>query len=249
MAIKTLQKKRLLNKLDVLKSEINILASLDHPNIVKYYETYESPNYLYLVMEYCKGGELFKKLTENREDFTEQQAARIMQSLFLAVNHCHRKGVAHRDLKPENIMYGEDSTIKIIDFGLSKHTITRSGANAKFMTVVGTPNYLAPEVLQGDYSKECDCWSLGVIMYVILSGYLPFHGLGHAEVYSKVKAGTFDFNHAEFDAVRPSAKDLIKRLLTVDKAQRYTCAQALQHDWFKEVLESEDSHVERPLDP
>ena len=100
------------------------MASLDHPNIVKYYETYESPNYLYLVMEHCKGGELFKKLTDNRAELTEQKAARIMRSLFLAVNHLHSKGIAHRDLKPENIMYGsEDDRIKIIDFGLSKHVV------------------------------------------------------------------------------------------------------------------------------
>ena len=152
------------------------MASLDHPNIVKYYETYESPNYLYLVMEHCQGGELFKQLTEDRAQFTEEKAAHIMRSLFLAVNHLHSKGVAHRDLKPENVMYGSDDRIKIIDFGLSKHTVQQNGASNKFKTVVGTPYYLAPEVLHGDYSKECDCWSLGVIMYVIISSYLPFHG-------------------------------------------------------------------------
>ena len=109
----------------MLKDEISILSSLDHPNIVKYYETYESPNYLYVVMEYCHGGELFKQLVgaDNREIFTEEKAARIMRSLFLAVNHIHSKGIAHRDLKPENIMYGSDDCVKIIDFGLSKHTV------------------------------------------------------------------------------------------------------------------------------
>ena len=111
-----------MNNLEVLKDEIKILSSLDHPNIVKYYETYEAPNYLYLVMEHCQGGELFKKLTENRDEFTEQKAAHIMKSLFLAVNHLHSKGVAHRDLKPENVMYSQDERIKIIDFGLSKPT-------------------------------------------------------------------------------------------------------------------------------
>lgn len=137
-----------MEKLDVLKDEVKILASLDHPNIVKYYETYESPNYLYLVMEYCEGGELFKRLTERpREEFTEQKAARIMKSLFLAVNYLHNMGIAHRDIKPENVMYGSDERIKIIDFGLSKLTSHFNGKNATFKTVVGTPYYLAPEVL------------------------------------------------------------------------------------------------------
>ena len=160
-----------------IKDEIKILASLDHPNVVKYYETYESPNYMYLIMEYCQGGMLFNKLTEEREDFTEEKAARVMNSLFLAVNHLHNKGIAHRDLKPENIMYSSDERIKIIDFGLSKLTAQ------KFETVAGTPYYQAPEVLKGDYSKECDCWSLGVIMYLILSGYLPFNGSHRAEIF------------------------------------------------------------------
>ena len=101
---------------------------------------------------------------------------------------------------------------------------------------MGTPYYLAPEVLHGDYSKECDCWSLGVIMYVILSSYLPFHGNNQAEVYKKIKSGVFTFDHEEFNAVNDSAKDLITRLLTTDKAQRFTCSQALEHQWFQDVL-------------
>ena len=107
-----------------------------------------------------------------------------MKSLFMAINHLHSFGIAHRDLKPENVMYSDDERIKIIDFGLSKHTVRHNGADAKLATVVGTPYYLAPEVLVGDYSKECDCWSLGVMMYVILSGYLPFPGVNRDEVYS-----------------------------------------------------------------
>ena len=109
-----------------------------------------------------------------------------MKSLFLAVNHLHSQGIAHRDLKPENIMYGSDERVKIIDFGLSKLTLMKNGGNTSLKTLVGTPYYVAPEVLEGDYSKECDCWSLGVILYIILSGYLPFQGQNHAEVYAAV---------------------------------------------------------------
>ena len=119
-----------------------------------------------------------------------------MRKLFLAVNHCHSNGIAHRDLKPENIMYstkGDD--IKIIDFGLSKQT---HKGKPTLQTIAGTPYYLAPEVLVGTYSIECDCWSLGVIMYIILSGYLPFPGRTQGEVYEKVRNGIYDFSHESF---------------------------------------------------
>ena len=101
---------------------------------------------------------------------------------------------------------------------------------------MGTPYYLAPEVLHGDYSQECDCWSLGVIMYLILSSYLPFHGSNQAEVYKAIKSGVFTFEHEEFNTVSASAKDLISRLLTIDKTKRFTCAQALEHVWFQDIL-------------
>ena len=126
VAVKTMQKKKIGDNLAKLKEEIKILAKLDHPNICKYYETYESPKHVYLIMEYCGGGDLFDKITSHKEgsQFTEQKAADIMKKLFLGINHCHSNGVVHRDLKPENIMYkaGEQGIddIKIIDFGLSK---------------------------------------------------------------------------------------------------------------------------------
>ena len=135
-----------------------------------------------------------------------------MKALFLAVNHCHTNRIVHRDLKPENIMYDGDDGIKIIDFGLSK-----SFVDGSMHTVAGTPLYLAPEVLTGNYGQECDCWSLGVVMYVILSGYLPFPGRNSAEIYEKVKSGQFTFDHEEFASVSDSAKDLISKLLTVDR--------------------------------
>ena len=121
VAIKTIPKAKVLDTLDLIRDEISTLCALDHPNIIKYYETYESPNYIYLVMEHCKGSELFEKLASNNDDekFTEQATARVMKSLFKALNHCHSAGIAHRDIKPENIMIDETNDVKLIDFGLS----------------------------------------------------------------------------------------------------------------------------------
>jgi calcium-dependent protein kinase len=132
---------------------------------------------MYLIMEYCNGGELFEKITKNHDKpFSEKDCANIMEKLFSAISHCHSNNIAHRDLKPENIMYASndpDSEIKLIDFGLSKKAKSKK---TSLETIVGTPYYVAPEVLEGKYGFECDMWSLGVLMYILLSGYLPFPG-------------------------------------------------------------------------
>jgi len=192
-------------------------------------------------MEYCGGVDLFDKIVKNKDTFTEEKAASIMKCIFLAINHCHSNNIAHRDLKPENIMYEEEHLegssenlklehIKIIDFGLSKQC--NKNEHKKLQTIVGTPFYVAPEVLSGDYGFECDCWSLGVIMYVLLSGYLPFYGKNERDVFEKIKKGALTFEQKEFDVISDTAKDLIRKLLTVDKKKRYTCAEALKHRWF-----------------
>ena len=116
-----LNKIKLKDDLDSIKEEVSILTKLDHPNIVKYYETYGDVKYMYLVMEYCSGGELFDKITAQKEkSFQEGEVANIMNKLLRAISHCHASGVVHRDIKPQNIMYGRDGEIKLIDFGLSK---------------------------------------------------------------------------------------------------------------------------------
>eukprot|EP00347_Sterkiella_histriomuscorum_P016687 403352243 len=245
VAIKTMPKKNLGDSLRKIKEEIKILAKLDHPNICKYYETYESPKHFYLVMEYCGGGDLFDKITSREEEMTEQKASQVMKKLFQAINHCHSNNVAHRDLKPENIMYSEDGNdIKIIDFGLSKLNHKKQDS---MKTLVGTPYYVAPEVLQGQYGVECDNWSLGVIMYTILSGYLPFYGTTPAEVFQKIKHGEVSFKQEEFKKISNSAKDLITKLLNKDKNLRYSCFQALKHPWFAEV--NTDVNLQIGLDP
>jgi len=197
VAIKAIPKKKLGKNLKAIKQEINILWKLDHPNIVKYHETYENDEFLYIVMEYCSGGDLFDLITKRSkgEPLKESVIAEIMKDLLLAINHCHENKVVHRDIKAENVMVGEDGTIKLIDFGLSCQNTSKQ---SKMSDIVGTPYYVAPEVLKGNYSSKCDLWSLGVLFYILLSGYLPFNGETASDVYEKVLLGKFWTDQKEF---------------------------------------------------
>jgi calcium-dependent protein kinase len=159
------------------------LSTLDHPNIVKYYETYEDVKYIYLVMELCLGGELMEKLSERQSPFSESEAANIIEKLIRAIIHCNSANITHRDIKPENIMFDNDGEVKLIDFGLAKQTNKK---NQKMHTVAGTPYFIAPEVLNGEYGKECDVWSYGVVLYLMLSAAYPFDGNNRAEVFGKI---------------------------------------------------------------
>lgn len=149
-----------------------------------------------------------------------------MKSLFQAINHCHAQGIIHRDIKSENIMITDSGSVRLIDFGLSK----ASKRNLK--TIAGTPYYMAPEVLDGDYGQKADIWSLGVLLYTLVSGYLPFQGPS-AEVFRKIRDGQFHFNHIEFKEVSSECQDLIRKLLVVNVKKRLTGHQALKHPWFK----------------
>ena len=158
----------------MLQRELEILKEVDHPNIIKLYEIYEDQEYLHMVMEYCSGGELFDKVIQ-KVHFSEKEAASIMYKLFNAINHLHSVHISHRDLKPENCLFdshSEDAEIKIIDFGLS----TKFGEDeeSSMHTLVGTPYFVAPEVLLKNYGPQCDIWSLGVIMFTLLVGHPPF---------------------------------------------------------------------------
>jgi calcium-dependent protein kinase len=174
VAIKVLDKIKLQKKykaLDVIMAEIKILNTLDHPNIVKYFETYDDSRYIYLVMEYVKGSDLFECI-KNKKRFSEKKLAEYMRSLFSAIQHCHSNGVIHRDIKIENIMITSDDSVRLIDFGLSK--IKTDDEN--FYEVAGTIDYMAPEVLAGNCDMSADIWSLGVVLYILASGYYPFSG-------------------------------------------------------------------------
>jgi calcium-dependent protein kinase len=231
-ACKTIPKSRL-KSLDAFKQEVNIMKATDHPNIIRLFETYEDHRNVYLIMELCLGGELFDRIIEAGH-LKEVDAAIIMQQMLKAVFYLHDNGIVHRDLKPENFLFLDKSpidknTLKLIDFGLS----TKFQEGQYLQMKAGTPYYVAPEVLRGKYNKECDLWSLGVILYILICGYPPFHGETDADVLQKVKLGTFSFNNADWKNVSDDCKDLIRKLLKMNPKDRLTADQALQHVWIK----------------
>lgn len=149
----------------------------------------------------------------------------------------HAQGVVHRDIKPENIMMTKQGELKLIDFGLSQRQTKKQ---KDVSTVAGTPYYMAPEVLEGRIDSKSDVWSLGVIFYVFMCGYLPFQGETRNEVFYKICHGKYHFNHSEFTYCSEESKDLITKLLEVDPEKRYSAAQALQHPFFKTNLKKEE---------
>jgi len=231
-AVKTISKSQMKN-LERFKQEIAIMKMMDHPNIIKLFETFEDHRNIYLVMELCNGGELFDRIIESGH-FTEVQAAILMQQIIRAIYYMHENKVCHRDLKPENFLFTtkesiDKNTLKIIDFGLS----CTYEAGQVLTTKAGTPYYVAPQVLAGKYDQLSDLWSCGVIMYVMLCGYPPFFGETDAEVLSKVRLGNFSFNVADWKNVSEDAKNLIRMLLKMNPRDRYTAEQALNHEWIK----------------
>lgn len=232
-AVKVIMKDKIQTDLKVLKTELESLMATDHPNIIKMYEVYEDTKHIYIVMEYCDGGELFDKI-QLKQKFSEPEAARIMYKLLRAVSYLHSLNIIHRDLKPENILFkskSDDSEIKIIDFGLSK----KCGEAETMHSVVGTLYYVAPEVLEKKYGHECDIWSLGVILYILLSGRPPFEGQ-NVEVFTKIIKAEYDFESKRWKKVSKEAIDLIQKMMEHDKKKRISPVEALNHPWFEKHI-------------
>ncbi|RMB99307.1 hypothetical protein DUI87_24040 [Hirundo rustica rustica] len=206
------------------------LGSIKHENIVTLEDIYESTTHFYLVMQLVSGGELFDRILE-RGVYTEKDASLVIHQVLTAVKYLHENGIVHRDLKPENLLYltpEENSKIMITDFGLSKME-----QNGIMSTACGTPGYVAPEVLaQKPYSKAVDCWSIGVITYILLCGYPPFYEETESKLFEKIKEGYYEFESPFWDDISESAKDFIRHLLEKNPSARFTCEEALRHPWI-----------------
>ncbi|KAF3670760.1 Calcium-dependent protein kinase 2 [Capsicum annuum] len=233
-ACKSIAKRKLLTDEDVddVRREIQIMHHLSgNPNVISIKGAYEDPVAVHVVMELCTGGELFDRIIK-RGHYSERQAAELARTIVGVVEACHSLGVMHRDLKPENFLFvndEENSPLKTIDFGLSM--FFKPGQI--FDDVVGSPYYVAPEVLRKRYGPEADIWSAGVIIYILLSGVPPFWGESEEEIFDEVLHGDIDFELNPWPKISQGAKDLVRRMLVKDPKKRLTAHEVLCHPWVQ----------------
>ncbi|KAK7284024.1 hypothetical protein RIF29_13775 [Crotalaria pallida] len=231
VAIKILDKEKLLRHkmIGQIKREISTMKLIRHPNVIRMYEVMASKTKIYIVMELVTGGELFDKIVQSGR-LKEDEARKYFQQLICAVDYCHSRGVFHRDLKPENLLLDAGGVLKVSDFGLSAlpQQVREDGL---LHTTCGTPNYVAPEVIQdkGYDGAKADLWSCGVILYVLMAGYLPFEDSNLISLYKKI----FKANFTCPPWFSTSAKNLIKRILDPNPATRITTAEVIENVWFK----------------
>jgi len=253
-AVKVVENKSLTDEenLEALETEIEILRKLDHPHIVSLKEVVVSTEDTYIVMELLSGGELFNRIVD-KGPFPEAEAANLFAQILLSMEYLHSLSIVHRDVKPENILYlssGADQ-IKLIDFGYAGVWTPEKPLTG----LCGTPDYVAPEVLSWyddedngtPYGKGSDLWSLGVLLYVILSGCSPFSADEEEAILELVAQAKYEFHEAEWANITPDAKDLISKLLIVDPEKRLTMEQLLNHAWLKDaVLSARANFANRP---
>lgn len=226
--------------------EVEILAKVDHPNIAKVYELYEDRDCFAVASELIPGGELFDYIVQSKK-LTESMAAGVMLQLLCALHYLHKCEIVHRDLKPENILLDQkptspdDLNIKIIDFGAS-------ATHSKGLhTVIGSLSYIAPEVYTMDYSEKCDIWSAGCILYILLSGKMPFSGDTDRDLRTAVESEDPEMTGAMWKAVSIEGKDFIRTLLTKNPAIRPSAEQALTHSWLSKYVRKRANSTEAGL--
>jgi len=228
-----------------VEKEIKIMKNLEHENIIRSYGSCEDKEKYYVFMELAGGGELYDDV-KNSGYYDENIAAPIIEQILRAVQYLHEHGIVHRDLKLENVLYKDIDTnlVKLADFGESKREKNR------LKSFVGTPDYLAPEVIKGlKYGREVDMWAVGVITYVVLCGYPTFNGTNELEVFQNITLVNYEYQSPDWDYVSEEAKNFIDSLLLLEPKDRMTAPQALEHIWIVKKGEFFDEYETNDQEP
>lgn len=235
-AVKIIRRSSNMKSQEHLDSEIQVMKSISHPNIVKTFQIFDLRKTIYIVMEFVPGGDLFDFVSQH-DCLTEKQGSETMRSIFKAVDYLHRSSIVHRDLKPENILCVNDTwplTIKVSDFGFANFLDPTKDADDTMHTQVGTVYFMAPEIISNKgHGPAVDLWACGVILYTILTGRLPFPGKNTTEYLSNVVRGKPLFPAILWKDISDDAKSLVKALLNADPNKRLTSLAALQHRWIE----------------
>ncbi|XP_024974457.1 CBL-interacting protein kinase 2-like [Cynara cardunculus var. scolymus] len=235
VAVKIIDKEKVLKvgMMNQIKREISVMRLVKHPNVVQLYEVMASKTKIYFVLEYVKGGELFNKVAKGK--LKEDAARNYFQQLISAIDFCHSRGVYHRDLKPENLLVDDDGNLKISDFGLSALAETKR-QDGLLHTACGTPAYIAPEVfhLKGYDGAKADIWSCGVVLFVLLAGFLPFHDLNLMEMYRKIARAEFKYPNW----FPTEARRLVSKILDPNSETRISIAKIMENSWFTKGFET-----------
>lgn len=213
-----------------LLKEFDILRNLDHPNILRCFEIFEDTRFYYIATEYCPGGDLFSEICKFKR-FSESQAADILYQLLSALVYCHERGIIHRDLKPENLLLlekGDLLSLKVADFGSSELITKKRKAKGCY----GSAYYLAPEVLLEFYDEKCDMWSVGIIMYILLTGKAPYPGKSCEAIIENIQRQPFIVTPAKTQLMSPHAEELIKKMLCIKPNKRCSAQEAIVHPWI-----------------
>uniref|UniRef100_A0A1B6E9A5 non-specific serine/threonine protein kinase n=1 Tax=Clastoptera arizonana TaxID=38151 RepID=A0A1B6E9A5_9HEMI len=228
VAIKIMEKISLGDDLPRVKTELEALKSVTHHHICKLYEVIETTTHVFMVMEYCSGGELFDHIVEQSR-LSEEESRTFFQQILSAIAYLHSLGYAHRDIKPENILLDKDKNLKLIDFGLCAKP--KGGMQSPLLTSCGSPSYAAPELINGFkyYGAEVDVWSMGVLLYALLCGSLPFDSENIDALYKKILSG----NYEEPNFLSNESRQIIRQMLEVDPTKRITVKSLLNHPWIQ----------------
>jgi len=223
-------------EMEYILREMNIMKSVSHPHIVNTVDIFNSARYLHIVLEYMEGGELFDIIAD-AGNFSEQQASQVTRDIIKGVQYLHLHGIVHRDLKPENVLCLSKEWplhVKIADFGLANFT-EDGEVREKTNAMIGTPGYVAPEIVRRvSYGAAVDLWACGVLLYIMLSGRMPFYGKDDQACLKMIGIGKYEFPDREWSTISEDAISLVRGLLQVDPEKRLTADAALHHSWLKD---------------